>query len=323
MKEIKDRQGRLTIVLLALIALTVLVLLFLNYSEKNIEINVDTGETAVIDDKYTVVCEGESLSFYDKKGGLYKKLERVKSYTYQAGYLYILAENKIAKIDYKGQALQSVTFQDSIDRLLSNDKLLIAVGKEKAYFLKDLKTVEEFDQREEKIALTQSYGDDYAVSTVGLREGRLFSKLYMYDDKGLYYKNIFIDNPILYLGAQEDQLLVAGKEYILKFNKASPDYKNEFGGLKAIGTDDKYTYLIDYADNLFILDKELNLVYNEKLDGEYMIYSNKAGTVLYNENGYMVFDSDKLIKTPTEKLKYITGEEDFYLAYENKIERMK
>lgn len=323
-EKFTDKKNYLTIILAFLIVLVSVFLLIFMRSEKNLAMNIDTGSAAIIDDKYLCIQEDEDiLAFYDRNGNIYKKIDKVKSYVYHNGYIYALSNKKIYKLDYRADVLGDIELEEDIEYLLANEHILIGVGAEKSYFLKNLEVVGSFDNAEEKPLLTKSYGDDYAIASLGLRDGRIFSKLYMYDDKSLYYKNIFIDRPILYLASQEKKLISAGKDYILKFDKASPDYKNEYGGLKSIGTDDEYTYIITYDDDLFILDKELKMVYNEKLDGEYIVYSNKSGSILYNENGYMVFDKDKLVKTSASGLKYIAGLYDFYLVYENKIERMR
>ena len=186
-----------------------------------------------------------------------------------------------------------------------------------------MKVLESFDLKDEVSSLIASNKSNYALSTIGKRDGRIFSKIYMYDDKGLVYKNIFVDKPIFRMKYVGDNLIVVFDGYIKVFDKAKIIKSKSFDGTKNVGISDNNVYVITKTGELLIYDKDLNLVSQSKIDDSLKIYSNDKNCILYNQNGYFIFEDSKLVEYKASNLKSITGEDDFYLIFNNRIERIR
>ena len=143
------------------------------------------------------------------------------------------------------------------------------------------------------------------------------------NDKGLVYKNIFVDKPIFRMKYVGDNLIVVFDGYIKVFDKAKIIKSKSFDGTKNVGISDNNVYVITKTGELLIYDKDLNLVSQTKIDDSLKIYSNNKNCILYNQNGYFMFEGSKLVEYKASNLKSITGEDDFYLIFNNRIERIR
>ena len=320
MDKIKEN---LNYILLAIVALLVCILALMMFSKKNVY-TINTGNSTVLKKNYVVTHYDNKIFMYKNEDLILKKdYDDKKPYYFDGKFLYLIDKNDLLQYNTKGKINSKLSFKSDINYIFANKNHIIIDLENEFSIVSDMKVLESFDLRDEVSSLIASNKSNYALSTIGKRDGRIFSKIYMYDDKGLFYKNIFIDKPIFRMKYVGDNLIVVFDGYIKVFDKAKIIKSKSFDGTKNVGISDNNVYVITKTGELLIYDKDLNLVSQSKIDYSLKIYSNDKNCILYNQNGYFIFEDSKLVEYKASDLKSITGEDDFYLIFNNRVERIR
>ena len=320
MDKIKEN---LNYILLAIVALLVCILAVMMFSKKNVY-TINTGNSTVLKKNYVVTHYDNKIFMYKNEDLLLKKdYDDKKPYYFDGEFLYLIDKKDLLQYNTKGKINSKLSFKSDINYIFANKDHIIVDLENEFSIVSDMKVLESFNLRDEVSSLIASNKSNYALSTIGKRDGRIFSKIYMYDDKGLVYKNIFIDKPIFRMKYVGDNLIVVFDGYIKVFDKAKIIKSKSFDGTKNVGISDNNVYVITKTGELLIYDKDLNLVSQTKIDDSLKIYSNNKNCILYNQNGYFMFEGSKLVEYKASNLKSITGEDDFYLIFNNRIERIR
>lgn len=320
MDKIKEN---LNYILLAIVALLVCILAVMMFSKKNVY-TINTGNSTVLKKNYVVTHYDNKIFMYKNEDLILKKdYDDKKPYYFDGKFLYLIDKKDLLQYNTKGKINSKLSFKSDIDYIFANKDHIIVDLENEFSIVSDMKVLESFNLKDEVSSLIASNKSNYALSTIGKRDGRIFSKIYMYDDKGLVYKNIFIDKPIFRMKYVEDNLIVVFDGYIKVFDKANIIKSKSFDGTKNVGISDNNVYVITKTGELLIYDKDLNLVSQSKVDDSLKIYSNDKNCILYNQNGYFIFGDSKLVEYKASNLKSITGEDDFYLIFNNRVERIR
>ena len=320
MDKIKEN---LNYILLAIVALLVCILALMMFSKKNVY-TINTGNSTVLKKNYVVTHYDNKIFMYKNEDLILKKdYDDKKPYYFDGKFLYLIDKKDLLQYNTKGKINSKLSFKSDINYIFANKDHIIIDLENEFSIVSDMKVLESFNLRDEVSSLIASNKSNYALSTIGKRDGRIFSKIYMYDDKGLVYKNIFIDKPIFRMKYIGDNLIVVFDGYIKVFDKANIIKSRSFDGTKNVGISDNNVYVITKTGELLIYDKDLNLVSQSKIDDSLKIYSNDKNCILYNQNGYFMFEDSKLVGYKASDLKSITGEDDFYLVFNNRIERIR
>lgn len=320
MDKIKEN---LNYILLAIVALLVCILALMMFSKKNVY-TINTGNSTVLKKNYVVTHYDNKIFMYKNEDLILKKdYDDKKPYYFDGKFLYLIDKKDLLQYNTKGKMNSKLSFKSDINYIFANKDHIIIDLENEFSIVSDMKVLESFNLRDEVSSLIASNKSNYAFSTIGKRDGRIFSKIYMYDDKGLFYKNIFIDKPIFRMKYIGDNLIVVFDGYIKVFDKAKIIKSKSFDGAKNVGISDNNVYVITKTGELLIYDKDLNLVSQTKIDDSLKIYSNNKNCILYNQNGYFMFEGSKLVEYKASNLKSITGEDDFYLIFNNRIERIR
>lgn len=320
MDKIKEN---LNYILLAIVALLVCILAVMMFSKKNVY-TINTGNSTVLKKNYVVTHYDNKIFMYKNEDLILKKdYDDKKPYYFDGEFLYLIDKKDLLQYNTKGKINSKLSFKSDINYIFANKDHIIVDLENEFSIVSDMKVLESFNLRDEVSSLIASNKSNYALSTIGKRDGRIFSKIYMYDDKGLVYKNIFIDKPIFRMKYIGDNLIVVFDGYIKVFDKAKIIKSKSFDGTKNVGISDNSIYVITKTGELLIYDKDLNLVSQSKVDDSLKIYSNDKNCILYNQNGYFMFEDSKLVEYKASNLKSITGEDDFYLIFNNRIERIR
>lgn len=320
MNKIKEN---LNYILLAIVALLVCILAVMMFSKKNVY-NINTGNSTVLKKNYVVTHYDNKIFMYKNEDLILKKdYDDKKPYYFDGKFLYLIDKRDLLQYNAKGKINSKLSFKSNINYIFANKDHIIVDLENEFSIVSDMKVLESFDLKDEVSSLIASNKSNYALSTIGKRDGRIFSKIYMYDDKGLVYKNIFVDKPIFRMKYVGDNLIVVFDGYIKVFDKAKIIKSKSFDGTKNVGISDNNVYVITKTGELLIYDKDLNLVSQSKIDDSLKIYSNDKNCILYNQNGYFIFEDSKLVEYKASNLKSITGEDDFYLIFNNRIERIR
>lgn len=320
MDKIKEN---LNYILLAIVALLVCILALMMFSKKNVY-TINTGNSTVLKKNYVVTHYDNKIFMYKNEDLILKKdYDDKKPYYFDGKFLYLIDKKDLLQYNTKGKINSKLSFKSDINYIFANKDHIIIDLENEFSIVSDMKVLESFNLRDEVSSLIASNKSNYALSTIGKRDGRIFSKIYMYDDKGLFYKNIFVDKPIFRMKYIGDNLIVVFDGYIKVFDKANIIKSKSFDGTKNVGISDNNVYLITKTGELLIYDKDLNLVSQSKIDDSLKIYSNDKNCILYNQNGYFIFEDSKLVEYKASDLKSITGEDDFYLIFNNRIERIR
>ncbi|MDU5808516.1 MAG: hypothetical protein E6Z65_04855 [Finegoldia magna] len=320
MDKIKEN---LNYILLAIVALLVCILAVMMFSKKNVY-TINTGNSTVLKKNYVVTHYDNKIFMYKNEDLILKKdYDDKKPYYFDGKFLYLIDKKDLLQYNTKGKINSKLSFKSDINYIFANKDHIIVDLENEFSIVSDMKVLESFDLRDEVSSLIASNKSNYALSTIGKRDGRIFSKIYMYDDKGLVYKNIFVDKPIFRMKYVGDNLIVVFDGYIKVFDKAKIIKSKSFDGTKNVGISDNNVYVITKTGELLIYDKDLNLVSQTKIDDSLKIYSNNKNCILYNQNGYFMFEGSKLVEYKASNLKSITGEDDFYLIFNNRIERIR
>lgn len=320
MDKIKEN---LNYILLAIVALLVCILALMMFSKKNVY-TINTGNSTVLKKNYVVTHYDNKIFMYKNEDLILKKdYDDKKPYYFDGKFLYLIDKKDLLQYNTKGKINSKLSFKSDINYIFANKDHIIIDLENEFSILSDMKVLESFNLRDEVSSLIASNKSNYALSTIGKRDGRIFSKIYMYDDKGLFYKNIFVDKPIFRMKYVGDNLIVVFDGYIKVFDKANIIKSKSFDGTKNVGISDNNVYVITKTGELLIYDKDLNLVSQSKIDDSLKIYSNDKNCILYNQNGYFIFEDSKLVEYKASDLKSITGEDDFYLIFNNRIERIR
>ena len=320
MNKIKEN---LNYILLAIVALLVCILAVMMFSKKNVY-NINTGNSTVLKKNYVVTHYDNKIFMYKNEDLILKKdYVDKKPYYFDGKFLYLIDKRDLLQYNTKGKINSKLSFKSNINYIFANKDHIIVDLENEFSIVSDMKVLESFDLKDEVSSLIASNKSNYALSTIGKRDGRIFSKIYMYDDKGLVYKNIFVDKPIFRMKYVGDNLIVVFDGYIKVFDKAKIIKSKSFDGTKNVGISDNNVYVITKTGELLIYDKDLNLVSQSKIDDSLKIYSNDKNCILYNQNGYFIFEDSKLVEYKASNLKSITGEDDFYLIFNNRIERIR
>lgn len=320
MDKIKEN---LNYILLAIVALLVCILALMMFSKKNVY-TINTGNSTVLKKNYVVTHYDNKIFMYKNEDLILKKdYDDKKPYYFDGKFLYLIDKKDLLQYNTKGKMNSKLSFKSDINYIFANKDHIIIDLENEFSIVSDMKVLESFNLRDEVSSLIASNKSNYAFSTIGKRDGRIFSKIYMYDDKGLFYKNIFIDKPIFRMKYIGDNLIVVFDGYIKVFDKAKIIKSKSFDGTKNVGISDNNVYVITKTGELLIYDKDLNLVSQTKIDDSLKIYSNNKNCILYNQNGYFMFEGSKLVEYKASNLKSITGEDDFYLIFNNRIERIR
>ncbi|MFR9275009.1 hypothetical protein [Finegoldia magna] len=320
MDKIKEN---LNYILLAIVALLVCILAVMMFSKKNVY-TINTGNSTVLKKNYVVTHYDNKIFMYKNEDLLLKKdYDDKKPYYFDGEFLYLIDKKDLLQYNTKGKINSKLSFKSDINYIFANKDHIIVDLENEFSIVSDMKVLESFNLRDEVSSLIASNKSNYALSTIGKRDGRIFSKIYMYDDKGLVYKNIFIDKPIFRMKYVGDNLIVVFDGYIKVFDKAKIIKSKSFDGTKNVGISDNNIYVITKTGELLIYDKDLNLVSQSKVDDSLKIYSNDKNCILYNQNGYFMFEDSKLVEYKASNLKSITGEDDFYLIFNNRVERIR
>ncbi|MFQ9980044.1 MAG: hypothetical protein ACLRVE_01310 [Finegoldia magna] len=320
MDKIKEN---LNYILLAIVALLVCILALMMFSKKNVY-TINTGNSTVLKKNYVVTHYDNKIFMYKNEDLILKKdYDDKKPYYFDGEFLYLIDKKDLLQYNTKGRINSKLSFKSDINYIFANKDHIIVDLENEFSIVSDMKVLESFNLRDEVSSLIASNKSNYALSTIGKRDGRIFSKIYMYDDKGLVYKNIFIDKPIFRMKYVGDNLIVVFDGYIKVFDKAKIIKSKSFDGTKNVGISDNNIYVITKTGELLIYDKDLNLVSQSKVDDSLKIYSNDKNCILYNQNGYFMFEDSKLVEYKASNLKSITGEDDFYLIFNNRVERIR
>lgn len=320
MDKIKEN---LNYILLAIVALLVCILALMMFSKKNVY-TINTGNSTVLKKNYVVTHYDNKIFMYKNEDLILKKdYDDKKPYYFDGKFLYLIDKKDLLQYNTKGKINSKLSFKSVINYIFANKDHIIIDLENEFSIVSDMKVLESFNLRDEVSSLIASNKSNYALSTIGKRDGRIFSKIYMYDDKGLFYKNIFVDKPIFRMKYVGDNLIVVFDGYIKVFDKANIIKSKSFDGTKNVGISDNNVYVITKTGELLIYDKDLNLVSQSKIDDSLKIYSNDKNCILYNQNGYFIFEDSKLVEYKASDLKSITGEDDFYLIFNNRIERIR
>lgn len=320
MDKIKEN---LNYILLAIVALLVCILALMMFSKKNVY-TINTGNSTVLKKNYVVTHYDNKIFMYKNEDLILKKdYDDKKPYYFDGKFLYLIDKKDLLQYNTKGKINSKLSFKSDINYIFANKDHIIIDLENEFSIVSDMKVLESFNLRDEVSSLIASNKSNYALSTIGKRDGRIFSKIYMYDDKGLFYKNIFVDKPIFRMKYVGDNLIVVFDGYIKVFDKANIIKSKSFDGTKNVGISDNNVYVITKTGELLIYDKDLNLVSQSKIDDSLKIYSNDKNCILYNQNGYFMFEDSKLVEYKASNLKSITGEDDFYLIFNNRIERIR
>lgn len=320
MDKIKEN---LNYILLAIVALLVCILALMMFSKKNVY-NVNTGNSTVLKKNYVITHYDNKIFMYKNEDLILKKdYDDKKPYYFDGKFLYLIDKKYLLQYNTKGKINSKLSFKSDINYIFANKDHIIVDLENEFSIVSNMKVLESFNLRDEVSSLIASNKSNYALSTIGKRDGRIFSKIYMYDDKGLVYKNIFIDKPIFRMKYVGDNLIVVFDGYIKVFDKAKIIKSKSFDGTKNVGISDNNVYVITKTGELLLYDKDLNLVSQSKVDDSLKIYSNDKNCILYNQNGYFMFEDSKLVEYKASNLKSITGEDDFYLIFNNRVERIR
>ena len=320
MNKIKEN---LNYILLAIVAILVCILAVMMFSKKNVY-NINTGNSTVLKKNYVVTHYDNKIFMYKNEDLILKKdYDDKKPYYFDGKFLYLIDKKDLLQYNTKGKINSKLSFKSDINYIFANKDHIIVDLENEFSIVSDMKVLESFNLKDEVSSLIASNKSNYALSTIGKRDGRIFSKIYMYDDKGLVYKNIFIDKPIFRMKYVEDNLIVVFDGYIKVFDNANIIKSKSFDGTKNVGISDNNVYVITKTGELLIYDKDLNLVSQSKVDDSLKIYSNDKNCILYNQNGYFIFEDSKLVEYKASNLKSITGEDDFYLIFNNRVERIR
>lgn len=320
MNKIKEN---LNYILLAIVALLVCILALMMFSKKNVY-TINTGNSTVLKKNYVVTHYDNKIFMYKNEDLILKKdYDDKKPYYFDGKFLYLIDKKDLLQYNTKGKINSKLSFKSDINYIFANKDHIIVDLENEFSIVSDMKVLESFNLKDEVSSLIASNKSNYALSTIGKRDGRIFSKIYMYDYKGLVYKNIFIDKPIFRMKYVEDNLIVVFDGYIKVFDKANIIKSKSFDGTKNVGISDNNVYVITKTGELLIYDKDLNLVSQSKVDDSLKIYSNDKNCILYNQNGYFIFEDSKLVEYKASNLKSITGEDDFYLIFNNRVERIR
>lgn len=320
MDKIKEN---LNYILLAIVALLVCILALMMFSKKNVY-TINTGNSTVLKKNYVVTHYDNKIFMYKNEDLILKKdYDDKKPYYFDGKFLYLIDKKDLLQYNTKGKINSKLSFKSDINYIFANKDHIIIDLENEFSIVSDMKVLESFNLRDEVSSLIASNKSNYALSTIGKRDGRIFSKIYMYDDKGLFYKNIFVDKPIFRMKYVGDNLIVVFDGYIKVFDKANIIKSKSFDGTKNVGISDNNVYVITKTGELLIYDKDLNLVSQSKIDDSLKIYSNDKNCILYNQNGYFMFEDSKLVEYKASDLKSITGEDDFYLIFNNRVERIR
>ena len=320
MNKIKEN---LNYILLAIVALLVCILAVMMFSKKNVY-TINTGNSTVLKKNYVVTHYDNKIFMYKNEDLILKKdYDDKKPYYFDGKFLYLIDKKDLLQYNTKGKINSKLSFKSDINYIFANKDHIIIDLENEFSIVSDMKVLESFNLRDEVSSLIASNKSNYALSTIGKRDGRIFSKIYMYDDKGLFYKNIFVDKPVFRMKYVGDNLIVVFDGYIKVFDKANIIKSKSFDGTKNVGISDNNVYVITKTGELLIYDKDLNLVSQSKIDDSLKIYSNDKNCILYNQNGYYIFEDSKLVEYKASDLKSITGEDDFYLIFNNRVERIR
>lgn len=320
MNKIKEN---LNYILLAIVALLVCILALMMFSKKNVY-TINTGNSTVLKKNYVITHYDNKIFMYKNEDLILKKdYDDKKPYYFDGKFLYLIDKKDLLQYNTKGKINSKLSFKSDINYIFANKDHIIVDLENEFSIVSDMKVLESFNLKDEVSSLIASNKSNYAFTTIGKRDGRIFSKIYMYDDKGLVYKNIFIDKPIFRMKYVEDNLIVVFDGYIKVFDKANIIKSKSFDGTKNVGISDNNVYVITKTGELLIYDKDLNLVSQTKIDDSLKIYSNDKNCILYNQNGYFIFGDSKLVEYKASNLKSITGEDDFYLIFNNRVERIR
>ncbi|MDU4731305.1 hypothetical protein [Finegoldia magna] len=320
MNKIKEN---LNYILLAIVALLVCILAVMMFSKKNVY-TINTGNSTVLKKNYVVTHYDNKIFMYKNEDLILKKdYDDKKPYYFDGKFLYLIDKKDLLQYNTKGKINSKLSFKSDINYIFANKDHIIIDLENEFSIVSDMKVLESFNLRDEVSSLIASNKSNYALSTIGKRDGRIFSKIYMYDDKGLFYKNIFVDKPVFRMKYVGDNLIVVFDGYIKVFDKANIIKSKSFDGTKNVGISDNNVYVITKTGELLIYDKDLNLVSQSKIDDSLKIYSNDKNCILYNQNGYFIFEDSKLVEYKASDLKSITGEDDFYLIFNNRVERIR
>ena len=320
MNKIKEN---LNYILLAIVALLVCILALMMFSKKNVY-TINTGNSTVLKKNYVITHYDNKIFMYKNEDLILKKdYDDKKPYYFDGKFLYLIDKKDLLQYNTKGKINSKLSFKSDINYIFANKDHIIIDLENEFSIVSDMKVLESFNLKDEVSSLIASNKSNYAFTTIGKRDGRIFSKIYMYDDKGLVYKNIFIDKPIFRMKYVEDNLIVVFDGYIKVFDKANIIKSKSFDGTKNVGISDNNVYVITKTGELLIYDKDLNLVSQTKIDDSLKIYSNDKNCILYNQNGYFIFGDSKLVEYKASNLKSITGEDDFYLIFNNRVERIR
>ena len=320
MDKIKEN---LNYILLAIVALLVCILAVMMFSKKNVY-TINTGNSTVLKKNYVITHYDNKIFMYKNEDLILKKdYDDKKPYYFDGKFLYLIDKKDLLQYNTKGKINSKLSFKSDINYIFANKDHIIIDLENEFSIVSDMKVLESFNLRDEVSSLIASNKSNYALSTIGKRDGRIFSKIYMYDDKGLFYKNIFVDKPIFRMKYVGDNLIVVFDGYIKVFDKAKIIKSKSFDGTKNVGISDNNVYVITKTGELLIYDKDLNLVSQSKIDDSLKIYSNDKNCILYNQNGYFIFEDSKLVEYKASNLKSITGEDDFYLIFNNRVERIR
>ena len=257
MNKIKEN---LNYILLAIVALLVCILAVMMFSKKNVY-NINTGNSTVLKKNYVVTHYDNKIFMYKNEDLILKKdYDDKKPYYFDGKFLYLIDKRDLLQYNTKGKINSKLSFKSNINYIFANKDHIIVDLENEFSIVSDMKVLESFDLKDEVSSLIASNKSNYALSTIGKRDGRIFSKIYMYDDKGLVYKNIFVDKPIFRMKYVGDNLIVVFDGYIKVFDKAKIIKSKSFDGTKNVGISDNNVYVITKTGVLFLYVKDLNLV---------------------------------------------------------------
>ncbi len=320
MNKIKEN---INYIFIGLFIILLCVVLFFLFSKKDIY-NINTGNSTVLKNGIVVTKKDNKIFLYkNDELNLKKDYDDKKPYYFDGKFLYLIDKKDLLQYNTKGEIKSKISFKSDISYIFANKKHIIVDYSNGFSIVSDMKILNNFELKDEVSSLIASNESNYSFSTIGKREGRLFSKIYMYDEKGLVYKNIFIDEPILKMKYVNDKLVVVFDGYIKIFDKSKIVKSASFDGTKEVGISENNIFVVTKTNQLLVYDCDLNFVTQTPVDDSLKIYSNNKNCLLYNRNGYFMFVKDKFTEFKASDLKSITGEDDFYLIFNNKIERIR
>ena len=102
-----------------------------------------------------------------------------KPYYFDGKFLYLIDKKDLLQYNTKGKVNSKLSFKSDISYIFANKDHIIVDTQNEFSIVNNMKILESFDMKDEVSSLIASDKSNYAFSTIGKRDGRIFSKIYM------------------------------------------------------------------------------------------------------------------------------------------------